>query len=235
MSAITKAQLFLLDIIAHNDWVRPIYFSITSGQESYMGLEKYLFQEGMAYHLLPINANSKDGYTGEVNTEVMYNNFMNKFQWGNMNDPKVYLDETNLRLAKNLRGIVSGRLATYLLYENKKDSAIRVLDKAMIEMPENKVPYDIFIIPIIEGYLKADAIDKATPIMKRTADVAIEYLNYIYSLPDKKHRLLAVEKQQYLFMLQSMLRFADEYQINDITDTYMKQFEHFYQLYATRG
>ena len=234
-SAITKAQLFLLDIIAHNEWKRPIYFSVTSGQESYMGLEKYLFQEGMTYHLLPIKANAVDGYTGSVNTDAMYNNFMNKFQWGNMNDPRVYLDETNLRLAKNLRGIVSGRLSTYLLYENKKDSAIKVLDKAMLEMPENQVPYDIFILPIIENYLKAGAIDKAKPIMKRTADVAIEYLNYIYSLPDKKHKLLDVEKQQYLFMLQSILRNADQYKLNDITDTYMKQFEHFYQLYSTRG
>jgi hypothetical protein len=200
-----------------------------------MGLEKYLFQEGMTYHLLPIKANAVDGYTGSVNTDAMYNNFMNKFQWGNMNDPRVYLDETNLRLAKNLRGIVSGRLSTYLLYENKKDSAIKVLDKAMLEMPENQVPYDIFILPIIENYLKAGAIDKAKPIMKRTADVAIEYLNYIYSLPDKKHKLLDVEKQQYLFMLQSILRNADQYKLNDITDTYMKQFEHFYQLYSTRG
>jgi len=95
--------------------------------------------------------------------------------------------------------------------------------------------YDIFILPIIENYLKAGAIDKAKPIMKRTADVAIEYLNYIYSLPDKKHKLLDVEKQQYLFMLQSILRNADQYKLNDITDTYMKQFEHFYRLYSTRG
>lgn len=233
-TAITKAQLFLLDILAHSDWERPIYFSTTSGQESYMGLEKYFFQEGITYHLLPVKANSIDMYAGVVNTEVMYDNFM-KFKWGNIKDPKVYLDETNLRMAKTLRSIVSGRLATYLINENKRDSALKVLNIAMEELPENKVPYDLYILPIIESYLNVGALDLAKPIMQRTADISIEYLKYIYSLPAKKHRLLDLDKQQYLFLLHSVLRYADQYKMKDIMDTYMNQFEHYYHLYTTKG
>jgi hypothetical protein len=112
---------------------------------------------------------------------------------------------------------------------------LKVLNIAMEELPENKVPYDLYILPIIESYLNVGALDLAKPIMQRTADISIEYLKYIYSLPAKKHRLLDLDKQQYLFLLHSVLRYADQYKMKDIMDTYMNQFEHYYHLYTTKG
>ena len=93
----------VLDMLAHNDWERPIYFAITVGQDNFMGLEKYFQLEGLTYRLVPYEATSPDGQTGEVNVDIMYDNLMNKFTWGGLNNPDVYLDETNTRMVMNFR------------------------------------------------------------------------------------------------------------------------------------
>ena len=53
----------------------------------------------------------------------MYDNLLNKFEYGNMELPDVYLDETNRRLSYNLRTIF-GRLANELVAEGKNDKAV---------------------------------------------------------------------------------------------------------------
>jgi len=80
--AFEKANLMILDLLATNNWKRPVYFVMTTGGEAYIGLEKYFHLEGLAYRLLPVKANTIEGQTGEVNTGVMYNNLMNRFTWG---------------------------------------------------------------------------------------------------------------------------------------------------------
>jgi hypothetical protein len=56
----SKANLALFDILVNNNWERPIYFGAGISDDSYIGLEKYLYLEGYAHRLLPIKANPKD-------------------------------------------------------------------------------------------------------------------------------------------------------------------------------
>ncbi|MBK8470993.1 MAG: hypothetical protein IPL33_01575 [Sphingobacteriales bacterium] len=91
-----KNDLMVLDIIAANNWERPIYFAISVSPSSYLGLEKYFQLEGLAYRLVPIDAAAAGsrgaGNTGRVNADIMYNNLMNRFKFGNINDPNVHVD-----------------------------------------------------------------------------------------------------------------------------------------------
>ena len=134
-----KNQLMVLDMLAHNNWERPIYFAITVGQDNFMGLEKYFQLEGLSYRLVPYEAVSPDGQTGEVNVDRMYDNLMNKFSWGGLNNPDVYLDETNTRMIMNFRNNYA-RLAESLFVLDRKEDAIAVLDKCVREMPNTTAP-----------------------------------------------------------------------------------------------
>ena len=134
-----KNDLMILNIIANNQWKRPIYFATTVGSDNYLNLEPYFQLEGLAYRLVPIRTESKnDVVPGRVETKIMYNNVMNKFVFGNMKDERVYLDENNTRMTTNFR-INFTRLAEELLIEGKRDSAIKVLDKCIEEMHDNIV------------------------------------------------------------------------------------------------
>ncbi|MGB0176196.1 MAG: DUF2723 domain-containing protein, partial [Owenweeksia sp.] len=170
---LSKRDLMVIDLIANNDWSRPIYFSVTVGNssKSYFWLDEYFQMEGMAYRFVPVQYGKKQGAVdfGEVNSEVMYDNMINKFQYGNMEDPGVYLDETNRRLSYNLRNCF-GRLATKLAEEGKNDKAIEVLDFCMAKMPEEKFEFNYFIFSVIDGYYKAGASEKARAMIDLFAD-----------------------------------------------------------------
>ena len=111
-----KNQLMVLDILANFAWERPIYFAITVGNDNFMGLDDYFQLEGLAYRFVPVKTKSLDGQTGIVATDEMYDNLINKFKWGNMGDPNVYLDETNMRMTMNFRNNFA-RLADALIME----------------------------------------------------------------------------------------------------------------------
>jgi len=79
-SYILKNEMMILDLLANNNWDRPIYFAITAGTDNYMNLQRYFQIEGLAYRLVPVLDDSKDrGQTGRVNSKIMYDNLMNKF------------------------------------------------------------------------------------------------------------------------------------------------------------
>lgn len=201
--ALEKNSLMILDLLATNDWKRPVYFVMTTGTEAFVGLEKYFHLEGLAYRLLPVEAVSSDGQMGEVNTDVMYDNVMNKFKWGNMNKEGVYLDETNTRMFMNFRSLF-GRLSDALIREGKLDSAKRVLDRCVEVMPDNVVPFDFFSVPTAEGYYKTGQAAKANAIAERLIKYSGEELAYYFSFPDARLRSMDVNMQEALFTLQRL-------------------------------
>lgn len=160
---VQKNTLMVLDLLAHFQWKRPVYFAITTGEDAYMGLQPYFQLEGMAYRLVPYYCTSIDNSIGKVHTTVMYRNVMEKFKWGNMNRPGIYLDETNIRMCSNLRNNFS-RLAFALAYENKMDSAVKVCDRCIEVMPNENVPFDKMMIPILDVYYRAKQYEKGNQL-----------------------------------------------------------------------
>ena len=177
-SGIFKNKLMVLDILANFNWERPIYFAITVGRDNYMGLEKYFQLEGLAYRLVPYSISSTDGQTGVVHTEKMYERLINKFNWGGLNNPELYFDETNTRMVMNFRNNYS-RLAESLFNKGKTERAIAVLDKCMKEFPEEVVTLNYFSIPIIDLYYKLNQIEKGNAVLATMIDNYLNKIKYL--------------------------------------------------------
>ena len=177
-SGIFKNKLMVLDILANFNWERPIYFAITVGRDNFMGLEKYFQLEGLAYRLVPYLTESIDGQTGVAHTEKMYDRLVNQFNWGGLNNPDIYFDETNTRMVMNFRNNYS-RLAEALLQKNDTIRAIETLDKCLFELPRDVVNLSYFALPIIDIYYKAGATEKGDKILAIMIDDYLTEIKYL--------------------------------------------------------
>ena len=241
-----KNSLMILNIIANNHWKRPIYFATTVGSENYLNLESYFQLEGLAYRLVPIRTESKNEIvSGRVETGLMYNNVMNKFKFGNMNDERVYLDENNIRMTTNFR-INFSRLAEELLNDGRRDSAIKVLDKCVDEMPDKTVPYNYFMSRIAELYFQAagilnkrdslqtndselnkknELVAKGNAISQRLMEIYSDNMNYYISLKGSKYfKLVEPEMNQAMYILQATTNTLKQTNQKEISDKAEKQF-----------
>ncbi|MPM21485.1 hypothetical protein SDC9_67929 [bioreactor metagenome] len=238
---IQKNTLFCLDILAHFNWDRPIYFAITTGDDAYMGLEDYFSLEGLVYRLVPVKTINPDGATGRVNTEVMYDNMMNKFVWGNLTGKGVYLDETNLRMCMNFRNNFA-RLAMALLDEGqqadgsfvpeKKQKAVAVLDRCMEVLPESAVPYNYFVLPVAEAYYRAGEMEKGNTIMSRLVDLYDSDLAYYFSLDKRRSEQVNFDKRQALYILQRIMVLSQQLKQDELYKKVEPVFGKYYSLYA---
>ncbi|HBF87847.1 MAG TPA: hypothetical protein DDX39_04315 [Bacteroidales bacterium] len=229
---VLKSELMVLDLLANNNWERPIYFAITVGSESYMKLQEYFQLEGLAYRLVPIKTKNTDGQIGRIDTEIMYDNMINKFKWGGINDPNVYMDENNLRMTMNLRNNFA-RLADELLKEGKKDSAIVVLDKCLEVMPNNTVPFNYFNLGIAEGYYKAGINEKANGIVEILAKSSQDDLNYYFSLDGDYATSVEFEIKKAMMVMQELVRLTSAYKQEKINKTLSDDFQKLYTIYSS--
>jgi hypothetical protein len=226
----------IFDLIANNDWTRPIYFAVTVGNDSYLNLEPYFQLEGLAYRFVPIrNNNDPQSQTGRVEPTTMYENMMNKFRWGNMNRPDVYLDQNNLNMTMNFRNNFS-RLVDGLLSQEKLDSALLALDKMNSELPDSTVPYNVMMLRPIEQYFqiakgiqkpvlseggitmstielpeakRKHALDMARSITLRMADLYEDELAYYNSLKGTSYlKLVDREYGQAMAIFNELIRMA---------------------------
>ena len=205
-SIIRKNQLMVLNLLASNNWERPVYFAITIGLSGYYNLQDYFRLDGMAYKFVPIKNRIEGSYQfGSINTDVLYNNLMNKFKWGGINNPDVYLDENNHRMLMNLKNNFS-RLANALVDEGKIDSAITVLDKTKELMPKELVPYNYYNLLIAQAYYNAGANSKGNEIVKIFTDVVLEKLDYYLSLPQKFYNKTKEERESNMALIKELLR-----------------------------
>ncbi len=179
-SYILKNEMFILDILSDYDWSRPIYYT-SSGIREMLGLDKYYINEGFAYRFTPIDQTANGN--NAIDTEVMYDNLMNRYRYGRMNEKDVFLCSNNLRTLKviGLRDMFS-QLSVALSQEGKKDSAVAVLDRAMELMPMDKVPYDYFMHGVAQAYYIAGAKDKADKIVEDYTKICLQELRFFTSL-----------------------------------------------------
>ncbi|MAC93995.1 MAG: hypothetical protein CMC96_00695 [Flavobacteriales bacterium] len=207
---VLKNDLTVLDILASNNWERPIYFASTTGSASYIGLEDYFRAEGMTYRLVPIKKNDRsDGNPGFVDADILYDRMMNDFHWGGVDTSDVYMDETNRRMNMSMRMTFS-RLADQLIKEGETAKAEEVVDKAFEVMPEHNVPYDIFVLYLAENYYQVGADEKANKIAERLVDIYEKEVIYYNSLEPEYARQLQRDKQQALAVLNQLVVFTNQ-------------------------
>ena len=173
--ALYKNHLIMLDILAHNKWERPIYFSTTLGGSDYLGLKPYMQLEGLAYRLTPAKpTKSKDGF---VNAELSYERMMNNMYWRGMDDPDVFYDENYLRFPLNARNSFY-KMAKRFMQKGNKEKALEVIEHCNTIMPDKAIPYDVYTVPFAEIYFQAGKEEKAMELLTTMADRAIGELEY---------------------------------------------------------
>jgi hypothetical protein len=224
---IAKDHLMILDMLYNNNWKRPIYYAISVGSDKYMSLDKYFRLEGLAYRIVPILTKGSNYQRGFEDTDLMYDNMMNKFRWGGVKLPGVYVDENNRRMLTNMRNNFS-RLAEALLREGKKDKCIKILDKCIEEIPANKVPYDYFSVQISKIYLDAGEKGKAILLIRDMSKEFTDELNYLFSFNKKDYASFDDEIRSCLYFMNELQTVAENSGDNELKNQIKTTFEKYY-------
>ena len=182
-SYIYKNRLLMLDIIANNNWERPIYFTGGAfGAEDYIWLKDYLQLDGMCYKLVPIKTavNKANPYDmGRVDPDLMYDMVKN-WEWGGSGE-EIYYDIETRRNGITYRGNLA-RLIEQLINEDQLDKAEEIADIAMEKMPVDKFGFYSLLEPYVSAYYEIGNVEKGRALYKDVAKKYQENLVYYSSL-----------------------------------------------------
>jgi len=210
---IMKNDLLVLDILAANNWTRPVYFAVTVGGDAFVGLEKYFQIEGLAYRVVPYGPQAQSNQP-RVATEIMYDNLINKVKWGGIDKDDVWMDENNMRMALTMR-MQMRTLAMSLLQEGKKDAALKVLRKAVEAMPEKNVPYYYdpiqYTYYLIQAFYMADGKEDAAKLSRRFFDILEGDTEYALSVRRKESNAMQTYLDDRIEMMQQMIADAHRF------------------------
>jgi len=193
-SYIYKNRLLMLDIIANNNWERPIYFSGGAfSDEDYIWLKDYLQLDGMCYKLVPIKtpvdrANPYD--MGRVDADLMYD-LVKSWDWGGSGED-IYHDIETRRNGITYRGNIA-RLIEQLINEDKLQKAEEIADIAMDKMPVDTFSFYSLLEPYISTYYEVGNSEKARNLFKDVAEKYQENLMYLSSQSIKTQERLIEE------------------------------------------
>jgi hypothetical protein len=208
-NALMKNELAVLNIIAANNWKRPIYFT-NAGAE--LGFDQYLRRDGLSYRLAPVK-NSR------VNTDWMLDKLTNKFAFGNADKAGVYFDEENRRHLGGIRSAYA-ELAIDLASKNRKEEAKAVLNKVDKMMHESNFGYGLTsrgnlhnrnsLLFLEACYLAGDQalIQKVSAAVKKDLQQQVTYYNALSGL---KADNMAQEKQTAEGYLQALTQMQTMY------------------------
>ncbi|TDI76986.1 MAG: DUF2723 domain-containing protein [Bacteroidetes bacterium] len=175
-----KNRLLMLDIIANNNWERPIYFSGGAfGNDDYLWMKDYLQLDGVVYKLVPIKTpvDPRNPFDmGRIDGDKMYDIVMS-WDWGNSGNPKVYHDTETRRNGITYRSNLA-RLAETLIDEGKDKKAEDILDLAMEKMPVELFNYYSLVEPFVLGYYQIDKPEKAREVYEAVTKKHQEFISY---------------------------------------------------------
>ncbi|WP_394747356.1 glycosyltransferase family 117 protein [Spongiimicrobium salis] len=189
--ALPKNRILMLDIIANNDWKRPIYFSGGSFDNAeYIWMKDYLQMDGLAYKLVPIKTQNRSPYElGRIDADLMYDIVMN-WDWGNSGSTEIYHDPQTRTQGLSYRGNLA-RLTETLINENKIDKAKDIINLSMENMPLDYFGYYTFVEPFLDGYYKVGETEKGRALFEQLKKKYQERLDYYAGVPlDEQYQYL---------------------------------------------
>ncbi len=172
----TRSQVMIYEMLARNDWKRPIYMSVTLGMDNYAGLQDFLVLEGLAYRITPFNRGM-----GTMDTEKMYDNMLNRFSYGNVAAKGIFLDETNMKMCLTHRRMFL-MLAQRLIAEGKNEEALKALRKCNEVLPSENIPYETDDSEFAQIWLDAGDKVQAANVAREVARQNSQYLTWLNSL-----------------------------------------------------
>lgn len=236
--AIMKSSLMMLDIVAHNDWKRPIHFTGGSfGDVDYIWMKDYLQLNGMVYQLVPVKTafdRKKSSLNmGNIDTERMYKNVMS-WDLGNNGNPKVYHDPETRRQVISYRSNLA-RLVEKLLEEGKTDKAKKVIDLAMEKFPVELFGFYTFVDPFVNGYYQTGQKEKARKTLVSIVDKQIEILNYYKNTDNRNQNLNAYKISETLEIFRTFIISAQDNDDVEYYEKYKKIFNEWNTYYERFG
>ncbi len=230
-TAVTKNYLMMLDLLAHNNWERPVYYVSTTGNEAYIGLEDYLYLEGLAYRLIPVRKPSSGrDQPGNINAGVMYDNMMDKFAF-NITKPGFLISDDINRMTVTMRNAYS-RLVDALVQNGDLGRAVEVCDRSIAQIPDHVVPYNYFNLSVADAYLKAGQVDKGLAILERLNEIYSGQLAYFFSFPSDKRPYLAFDIQQGIAVLHAVSREAERNDQKELAAKSKETVDFYYNMYV---
>ncbi|MFD0861073.1 DUF2723 domain-containing protein [Sungkyunkwania multivorans] len=238
-SGLAKNRIMMLDILANNEWKRPIYFTGGSySPEEYIWLKDYLQLDGLTYKLVPIKTpvDRNNPYEmGRIDTDTMYDIVM-EWDWGNSGSPDIYHDPETRKNSISYRGNLA-RLAEKLIAEGKDEKAKKIADLAMEKMPVKYFGYYSLVDPYIGFYYHLGEEDRARDIYKEVAQKYKEQLRYYESLKrSNKYTVgedIITNIERYRNLLETPMRYKDTQLVESELDTFIELTKPFMELYGS--
>ena len=231
--AIYKNDLMMLEMLAQCNWERPLYVATTVGPDNYMNLGDNFVQEGLAYRITPFN--TKAPGAKNFDTEKTYNNVMNRFKWGGLDKPGLYIDETVMRMCYTHRHLFA-TLAMQLIAEGQNAKAEKVLRKSEKVLPEYNVPYTFMsgASDLARAYALIGKKADAARILNKVWTDAKSYADYYLQLTGSRFMMSQNEVLRQLYIMQNI---ADMTQACDKTlaDQRLKTVNALYAVYQAKG
>lgn len=198
-----RQELMLLDILGSNHFERPVYvMNPALLREVIPNIMDYCVQEGTVYKIVPYKTDSR------AFTTKSYDMYMNNFSWGNVNKEGVYLEEAVTIGNSKVMRQNHVMLAQDLIRKGQKQKAINILDKAVKEFPDSKIPFDRADVLLAQTYCDAGAMDKGKAIYKSIIDYYKSYIAYYNRFNGKKARSVEGDKQMSVLIV-AQLCYAD--------------------------
>ena len=234
----TKNQIMMLDILANNDWERPIYFTGGSYADSeYMWMKEYLQLEGLVYKLVPIKTplNSNNPYImGRLDSDLMYDIVM-KWSWGNSESTSIYHDPETRKNSISFRSNMA-RLAEKLIDEGKNKKAKEVLDLAVQKMPLDYFGYYSLVVPMIDTYYRLGAVESAQQLAVKVGEKYRDEMEYFSSLKPSEQYLLGEEiitqAERYRTLMEAVLVNEDKILLAKSLNQFIEAITPFVNLYG---
>ena len=199
--AVYKSEMMIYEMLCRTNWERPLYVACTVGSDNYGSLGNNFVREGLVDRITPFK--TKDtGMT--MDTERMYDNMMNKFRFGGLDNPDIYLDETVLRMCYTHRRLFA-TLAMQLMREGKKDKALNVVRYAKEVIPAETVSHNYMSgsLDLARVWLMQDEKQEAESIAMDIATNACEYLDWYAGLKTRVQQSCAQDILYNVYQLNS--------------------------------
>ena len=233
-AALYKNRLMMLDIIANNNWERPIYFTGGAfGDEDYIWMKDYLQLDGLVYKLVPIKTPVEKNNPfdmGRIDTDKMYD-MVTSWDWGNNGDPKMYHDVETRKNSLTYRGNLA-RLIEALIQEDKLEKAEEVADLAMAKMPVDMFGFYTLLEPYIGAYYELEATDKARDLYMDVSRKYQESLSYYSDLSEQNQSKYIQAIYSDIERYRSLVDVTTFYESDDFIKTEMGKFNNYLRLFT---
>ena len=233
-AALYKNRLLMLDIIANNNWERPIYFTGGAfGDEDYIWMKDYLQLDGLVYKLVPIKtpvAKDNPFDMGRIDSDKMYEMVTN-WDWGNNGDPSMYHDIETRKNSLTYRGNLA-RLIEVLIQEGELEKAEEIADLAMAKMPVDLFGFYTLLEPYIGSYYELEATEKARKLFINVSSKYQESLSYYSTLSEYNQSKYIQTIYNDIERYRSLVDVTTFYETEEFIKTEMEKFNSYLRLFT---